>query len=229
MAVVRGWIAHEPEPGGDAAGLLRRVCRVAVRELPAAGAGVSLMTGQGVRGLSAASDPAAERVEDLQFLLGEGPCVDAFGARRPVLVADLAGGARARWPVYSPAAYADGVRAVFAFPLQVGAARLGVLDLFRGHAGPLDHGELSTALTLADVAVEVLLDGHERQNDADGYTDVGHRAQLFQAQGMVMVQLGVPVGDAMIRLRAHAYAEGRRLPDVARDVVERRLRFDRDR
>lgn len=230
-AAVRDLVVGDPEPADDAAGLLRRVCRVAAREMRVAGAGVSLMTATGVRGISAASDPDAERVEDLQFLLGEGPCIEAFEARRPVLVADLARDAGTRWPAYSPAAYADGVRAVFAFPLQVGGARLGVLDMFRGHVGPLGHAELSAAFTFADVAVEMLLNGHGSAGEragVEGFLDVGNRAQLFQAQGMVMVQLGVPVGEALARMRAHAYAEGRGLDDVARDVVERRLRFDRD-
>ena len=57
---------------------------------------------------------------------------------------------------------------------------------------------------------------------------LGFRVQLFQAQGMVMVQLGVSLADALARIRAHAYAENRSLAEVAADVVARRLRFDTD-
>jgi AmiR/NasT family two-component response regulator len=49
------------------------------------------------------------------------------------------------------------------------------------------------------------------------------RAELYQAQGMLSLQLGVDLAEAMIRLRAHAYAHNRPLIDVARDIVERRL------
>jgi hypothetical protein len=227
MAAVRSLLAHET---GDLAVLLRRVCLAATRELAAAGAGISVMTDGGLRGLSAGSDPDAERIEDLQFLLGEGPCISAFDGRRPVLVPDLADAAMTRWPVYAPAAYDGGVRAVFAFPLQVGGVRLGVLDVFRDRPGPLGEAELAVALTFADVTVEALLDRHERDNQRDAIdgpaVDVGHRAQLFQAQGMVMVQLGVPLGEALVRMRAYAYAENRRLADVAHDIVARRLRLD---
>ena len=52
---------------------------------------------------------------------------------------------------------------------------------------------------------------------------------LYQAQGMVMVQLGVSLGEAMSRLRAHAFAENRPLGDVAADVVARRLALQADR
>ena len=43
---------------------------------------------------------------------------------------------------------------------------------------------------------------------------------------MITVQLGVTAAVALVRLRAFAYAHDRRLRDVARDVVARRLRFD---
>ncbi|WP_328459584.1 GAF and ANTAR domain-containing protein [Actinoplanes sp. NBC_00393] len=210
--------------------LLQRVCRAAVEALSASGSGISVMTADGTRGVCATSDPVAERVEELQFVLGEGPCIDAFAARRPVLTADLSDRADDRWPMYAPAARADGVRAVFAFPLQVGAARLGVMDIFRDRVGPLSGAELRTAFTFAELTVEALLDSHKSEvaRDGDGIAvlDVGRRAELFQAQGMVMVQLGVSIGEALARMRAHAYAENRRLEDVARDVVERRLRLD---
>jgi AmiR/NasT family two-component response regulator len=91
---------------------------------------------------------------------------------------------------------------------------------------------LRIAFTFADVTVEALLD---RQEDGAALgardalvSDVQHRAQLFQAQGMVMVQLDVSISEAMIRMRAAAYAQNRRLDDIARDVVGRILRFDRD-
>lgn len=227
---VRGLIAAFTRPGMATRDLLRHLCRTAARELSASGAGISVLTDDGTRGISAASDPLSERVEDLQFVMGEGPCIDAFATRRPVLVPDLEGGAvHRRWPFYAPAATQDGVRAVFAFPLQVGAARLGVLDVLRQRAGPLTDRELPLALTFADVIVEALLD---RQYGPDGSAvlaaDVGPRAELFQAQGMVMVQLGVSLGEALSRIRAHAYAENRPLDDVARDIVARRLRLDED-
>ncbi|MEU4558876.1 GAF and ANTAR domain-containing protein [Actinoplanes sp. NPDC023936] len=224
-AFVRRLIDRQPAD----LGLLQRICLAAVEALAATGSGISVMTSDGTRGVCAASDPLSERVEDFQFVLGEGPCIDAFAARRPVLTPDLSDAGPYRWPFYGPAARGDGVRAVFAFPLQVGAARLGVMDVFRDRAGPLNGAELRTAFTLTEVAVEALLDreqnGVARDGDA-GALEVGRRAELFQAQGMVMMQLGVSIGEALARMRAHAYAQNRRLEEVARDVVERRLRLD---
>ncbi|WP_308167923.1 GAF and ANTAR domain-containing protein [Catellatospora tritici] len=231
-AHVERLISREPASGGDDGGGiagLRRLCSAAVRALSARGAGVTIMAGNGMRGMTAASDSATERLEELQVTLGEGPCREAFECRRPVLVSDLADGAMARWPVYTPEAQAGGVRAVFSFPLQVGAARLGVMDVFRGRVGMLSPQELALALAFAEVAVATLLrrDGSEPY-PAEDWLDrsLGSRAELFQAQGMVSIQLGVGLAEAMVRIRAYAYAHDRRLPDVAADIVARRLRID---
>ncbi len=227
-SAVQGLIDRQP----DHLKLLPRICQAVTAALSASGSGISVMTADGTRGVCATSDPVSERIEELQFVLGEGPCIDAFTARRPVLAADLSEAAAHRWPVYAPAAHDSGVRAVFAFPLQIGAVRLGVMDVFRSRVGPLSDAQLRTAFGFAEVTVEALLalqEGH-LSPDSDGtpMLDVGHRAELFQAQGMVMVQLGVSIEEALVRMRAYAYAESRRLADVARDVVNRRLRLDGD-
>jgi hypothetical protein len=156
--------------------------------------------------------------------------MDAFASRRPVLEGDLSQGGMSRWPVYSAAVLEEGVRAVFAFPLQVGAARMGVFDVYRDGEGSLSPDAFSQALAFAEVATEMLLDGQERA--VPGRADAGldealeNRFELHQAQGMVMVQLGVSLGDALTRLRAHAFANDQALSDVAADVVSRRIRFD---
>jgi hypothetical protein len=219
------WRLVDAQPTETA--LLQRICSAAVEALSASGAGISVMTTDGTRGVCATSDPVSERVEELQFVLGEGPCIDAFTARRPILAADLSDDGGLRWPVYAPAARDAGIQAVFAFPLQVGAARLGVMDVFRGRTGPLSGTELQLAFTLAEITVEALLDLQQgTTRDGDAALDVGRRAELFQAQGMVMMQLGVSISEALVRIRAHAYAENRRLDDVASDIVEGRLRLD---
>lgn len=229
-AQVEALIRKEPAVDGEdgVAGGLRRLCCAARRVLAASGAGLTVMAGGGLRGMTAASDATTERLEELQLTLGEGPCNDAYESMRPVLIPDVADGAMSRWPVYAPAVHAEGVRAVFAFPLQVGAARLGVMDVFRAGAGMLSPDEFTLALTFAEVAVSTLLDGSDSVEASAAWLDdpLGSRAELFQAQGMVMVQLGVSLAEAMVRMRAHAYVNDLRLHDVAADVVARRLSFD---
>jgi len=227
----------EPAGADGVQGDLHRLVAAATRGLRAAGAGMTVMTAGGVRGVGVASDPVTERLEELQLTLGERPCVEAHNHGFPVLVPELAGRAMTRWPGYAPALHAAGIRAVFAFPLQIGAARLGVLDVFHTDAGNLPPDDLALALTFADFAISTLLDRQQRARPPagddgadDGLGDtLGARTTLFQAQGMVMVQLGVPLADALARIRAHAYAEDRDLGDVAADIVARRLTFEAER
>jgi hypothetical protein len=51
-------------------------------------------------------------------------------------------------------------------------------------------------------------------------------AEVHQASGVVSVQLEVSVGEALVRLRAHAFATGHPLSEVAAAVVAHRLRLD---
>ena len=233
VARVRELISQEPAADGDkpaVTGWVQRMCRAAVRDLFAMGVGVSLLPRGSEPITVAASSEASVLVEELQFTLGEGPCIDAYASRSPVLVPDLSATAAKSWPGYAPAAQDHGVRAVFAFPLQVGAARLGALDVYRDHTGSLSAETLSRALTFAEVAMQGLLDaGTGTQETADMMDESeGNRLEVYQAQGMVMVQLGVGAEEALARLRAFAYAHERRLNDVARDVIGRRLELESD-
>jgi len=234
IVAVRALIAGEDPAGAPdgVVGWLRRLCTAAARTVPASGVGISVMGDEGIQGVAAASDRTSQALEELQFALGEGPCIDAFASRRVVLEPDLGQGASARWLAYAPAAHAQGVGAVFAFPLQIGAARLGVMDVYRGSPGSLSDESILQALTFAEVAVETLL-------DAQGKAVIGQAAEgldraldshyvIYQAQGMTMVDLGVPLADALARMRAHAYTHDRPLREIARDIVAGRLRLQPD-
>ena len=229
IAAVRALIAAQDPAGGPAGvvGWLGRLCTVAARTVPASGVGVSVMGEEGTRGVAAASDPVGRMLEELQFALGEGPCIDAFVSRRVVLEPDLGNGASARWLAYAPAAHAQGVGAVFAFPLQVGAARLGVMDVYRNSPGLLSEASFAQALTFAEVAVEMLLDAQSKAVAGEVAEGLDHALDshyvVYQAQGMTMVDLGVSLVEALARMRAHAYAHGRPLWEIARDIVAGRL------
>ena len=134
--------------------------------------------------------------------------------------------------MYVSAVQERGVRSVFAFPLRTGAASIGVLDVFRPGPGRMTQEDVAQSLTFAEIARVAMLDGQDNATDGavpDGFDEApGYRAEVFQAQGMVMVQLGVSLAEALLRIRAYAYAEGRPLADVARDIVARTLRFGED-
>lgn len=206
------------------------LCRACVGELDLAGAAIVLRAPPDRRHVSGLAGPLAEPMEDLQAVVGEGPVADAWEGRRPVLARPLSAPEYTRrWPAFTPAAARLGVDAAFAFPLQVGAIRLGALSAYRTSGDALTDDQLSDALVYADVATAMTLelgagDGFAASVDLDGLTTVS-TAVVYQATGMVSVQLGTSVEDAFVRMRAYAYAHDRRLADVARDIVARRLRL----
>lgn len=230
-------------PRGDADGreLARHICTAYVAGIDVDGAAMSLLTGSVHRETLSATDATAATLEDLQFTLGEGACLEAASSGMPVLVPDIHDDVHtARWPVFAAAvAEQTGVRALFAVPLQLGTINVGVLDLYRTTPGPLLGHELRDVTAATDTAMLMLLGARPRpeRDDATG-TDGGRggappeqgfdRLEVHQATGMVLVQLDIPAEDAFARLRAYAFAHRRPLSDVARDVVARRLVFTDD-
>ncbi len=205
------------------------LCAACAATLPVTGVGLALMDRQGPAGLVAVTDGVVTVMEELQFSLGEGPCLDSSRLGRPVLQPELRVTGPERWPGFGRAAVESGIEAIFAFPLQVGGSRLGVLGLYRDTPGPLSPDALGEALNFADAAVQVLLHlqdqmplGSDLHPDLAG---VNSRVEVHQATGMVAVQACVGVPEALLLLRAHAYAEQRSILATAHDVVTRTLRF----
>ena len=215
--------AREALNGRDA-----RLCRACAGVLEVSGAGISVMS-QSHSGRVCVSNARMEALEELQYTLGEGPCQDAYISGVPTLIASLDDTA-ARWPTFASEAVEAGIRAVFAFPLTQTNIPFGVLTLYQEAPGPLNPTQRDDCAAVVDVLSETMLSVAasvppgtlpSQLDDA-----VAHRAEVHQAAGMVAVQLGASVADALVRLRAHAFAHSQSVSAVASDVVARRLRLD---
>ncbi len=223
-------VAERDATGGPGE-LMGRLCRFAVDEMSLSGCALALMPGTESANLLASAGPRARTITDLQMDLGEGPCVQAYISRLPVLLPDLAAGEAARWPAFAAAALAVGVQAEFSLPLSVGRNGLGTLDLCRDTPGMLSDEHLSDALVAAAIARDAVLYqqyapggmGLEELLEETASTD---RIVIHQATGMIAAQLDETVSNALARLRAAAFGSGRPMYDIAQDVVERRVRFD---
>jgi hypothetical protein len=224
---VWAWITSEHED--DAPVSMAALCTAAARRLGVDGVSVTAVSGALAREPLAASDELSALLEELQFTTGEGPSAEEFWLGAPVLIADLESSA-ARWPGFVPEAVAVGARAMFALPLQAGAIRVGVMSLYRALPGPLSAGDLADVLVFADFALQLLLDASSGISELPGYGLLNglsdRRAVVYQATGMISVQLGVTLEEALARLRAHAFAGSTAIGEVASEVVARRLRFD---
>jgi GAF domain-containing protein len=214
---------------GDGRWSSARLCDATRDIVGVSGAGVMIMSGDLPGGSLCTTNDVSNTIEELQYTLGEGPCVDAFHERRVVLEPDLAHSGRSRWLAFTPPAVEAGVGAVFAFPLQVGNARLGALDLYRDAPGPLSDDQHADALAMAEVITHWVLDVQADAPPGSVADELERHADFHlvvqNAAGAVSVQLGVSITEALIRLRAYAFSNDRLLRDVAEDVVARRLRF----
>lgn len=195
-------------------------------------AAISLVFAGAASGTLGSSGAGARAYDELQFTFGEGPCLDSVALRAPVLIADLANRDDGRWPAYGPAMLDYKIRGIFAIPVVVAGEFVGALDLFRAQPGELPVDQLAGAVVAAELAGMPLLDlmhsdlqAAVNDPDSDAWAEFNalSRTEVSQATGMLVAQLGVEPAEALVRLRAHAYATNRSATAVARDILDRRL------
>jgi hypothetical protein len=211
------------------------LCEACVALFDVDAAAISLVIDGASSGTLGSSSAAARRYDELQFTMGEGPCLDSVTHRIPMLAVDLT--EEPRWPAYGPALLAHNIRSVYALPIVVAAEFIGALDLFRAQPGQLEGGALAGAIAaveLAGISVLDLLDADlqaafsDPNSNAWAELDALTRAEVSQATGMLVAQLGVEPAEALVRLRAYAYATARSATDVARDILDGRLKLAAD-
>ena len=210
---------------GEDRPLTWRACHALNDILQTDGASITLENSSVARVTLCATDDNAGFLENLQDVLEEGPCRDAFASGRPSqsLLDDAA---EARWPQFTPAAEkvlgADG--ALWSLPMRSDGAVIGTVSLYRLQPEPLTGG-VSGAQTLVDAVTRLLV--HDPLALAPLSMAAGEgwssRAIVQQATGVVAAQLEISIGDALSVLRSYAFATGSQLPDVARQVVNRTL------
>jgi GAF domain/ANTAR domain len=221
-------------------------CETAARLTGVDGAAVAVLsTTTVVRELVHASDARAQQIDELQFTVGEGPCLDAYRLDQPQMHAHLLGDgtAASRWPMFTAEIIELGVRAVFAFPVPGPVRPIAVLELYRLTPGPLHDHEHAAAITCAatigatlqenwhiqlagaptpSAALDaVAVAGADPHEPADPFT----RSRIHIAAGMMAVQLGVSSAEALDRLRAYSFSHHRSIAAVAAEVIERRVSF----
>ncbi|MFI6043789.1 GAF and ANTAR domain-containing protein [Nocardia sp. NPDC051321] len=238
---------HSGTAGGFLTGV-RDICASVVRLTNVDGAAVAVFRGTSAdRELVYATDAVARDIDELQFVVGEGPCLEAYRHNRRQIWGDLQiSDARTRWPAFTAEALTLGARAAFAFPITAATRPIGVLELYRASVGPLteDAQEAAAACAVAVGRMVYLSEKRRGRSPRRGENDFGtdafdhhspplpfSRAAVYVAADLAAVQLAVSVAEALDRLRAYAYANGRSIIDVAADILTHRLslRNQRDR
>jgi NADH:ubiquinone oxidoreductase subunit 3 (subunit A) len=198
--------------------------------LSVAGATISLMTDEHMTSLCV-SDAPMTALEDLQFTVGEGPTIEAFETGNPALEPQLRTALADRWPRLAGLLVDFDVEGVFAFPLRVGAARIGVLTLYQRFPAGLSPAQRADAFIAADVLAHVILAIEAKTQpetlDAAFQEAASLRAETHQASGMVSEQLHVDVAAALVLLRSRAYATDSPIAELSVAIIDGRIRAER--
>jgi hypothetical protein len=211
----------------------RGLCNACAELLVVSGAGITVMGNGQANGPVCVSSNRVAALEDLQFTMGIGPCQDAYATGRPVHAASFDQLASNRWPSFVAQARNSGIGAVFAYPLSLNGAKVGVMTLYQDGEGALGSVQHQDSVVVAQIITETILSLQDVAPAGTLSTDlneiIAYRAQVHQASGMVSIQLEVPVTEALLRIRAHAFSAGLSTGTVAADIVARRLRLVDDR
>lgn len=203
--------------------------RVFLDMLPVTGISIAVFSGAARHSTIYSSDPVAARIDELQFDLGEGPSFDTIRTTEPILLGSLDPQHTTRWPTFATSLAETTARALFVFPMVMGAVCVGAASAYRTSAGDLDEDDITTGLSIArSIAGPALRRAVVLSEDEAVFDDIAVielRREVHQATGMVLAQLNVTPTDAFARLRAYAFTTNQTVQDVAREVLSRRLDF----
>ncbi|MGW6271212.1 ANTAR domain-containing protein [Streptomyces sp. NPDC055060] len=174
------------------------------------------------------SDAASARLEDLQFVLGQGPGLLMQGEATLRELPDLERLLDRQWPQYAAEAEELGVAALFVWPVHIGTVQIGTMTGYRRTAGPLTQEQAAEGWLVADALAQHVLNHWPTGNgNGNGPGHVGavdlHRAEVHQATGVLSERLGVSPAEALDRLRARAFASGLPLVDAAHALIRQEL------
>jgi hypothetical protein len=209
------------------------LCETAVRLAGVDGAAVAVMMSPQSRELVYSSDDLAQEIDEIQFVVGEGPCFDAYHLQWLQLWPGLdADPRRDRWLAFSASVQNRGVRAVFAFPVP---GPLGVLELYRRTPGPLSDDQIDIATACADAIGDIVRAQFQTNGqliaEATGTAEAASlhpsnpftRSRVHEAREVVAQQLDISPDEALARIRAHSYAQDLSTIEAAADILQGRF------
>jgi GAF domain-containing protein len=195
--------------------VLDRLARAACTAIPGVDyAGVSIGRRTGIETM-AATDPLVEQADQLQYELGEGPCLDAMGGKKLALVHDMRD--EPRWPRFAPLAAELGVLSQMGVEIFRQGSTVGGLNLYAGRPGAFDD-TTEHAATIFAMHAAIALD---KTMTVTHLTDALRSRQLIgQAVGIVMQRHVVDEHAAFRYLVRVSQNSNTRLRDVAQTLVD---------
>jgi hypothetical protein len=206
----------------DVVELLTTLADRCVEVLDVSAAGLMLAAPEGELRAVASSSEAMRLVELFELQSQEGPCLDCFRTRQPVLNQHL-GQVEDRWPRFKSVALEAGFHSVHALPMRLRGDIIGALSLFRSDRGDLEEADIVTGQALADVATITILQHRAVLETQLVNAQLSHalnsRIVIEQAKGVLAERERLTMEDAFSRMRNHARNNNFKLIEVAERVV----------
>lgn len=209
---------------------LERLLAAFLARLPADDAAASVLGTPFEPEILLATSGRAARLDEAQIDLGQGPAWDACRTYRPVEM--VPGSARdfAFWPMFALSADAAKIGSIVAVPMVVGTSSIGAVTLYSSRETRLGADQLHFAERLSGVLARAFVEQVTTSDESGAPPDAAlSRREVHQATGMVVAQTKSTPADALLMIRAYAFAEDMSVRRVAADIVARKLDFSPDR
>lgn len=212
------------------------LCGACVTLLDVDGAVLTLVDDGAVSSALGSSGELSSRLIEMQFTLGEGPCLEVAGSATAMAI-DLGSPHAQRWPAFAREASLLGVRAMFVLPVAVVGSPIGTLCLHRNRAEPFVGAVNEGCFLAAELAGMPLLDliaidlhAAAADDTSSAWKEIASlsRSEVYQAVGVLMVQLEMTPAEALVRLRGYAFAHGMTTSELAYDILEHRRDLRQD-
>jgi GAF domain-containing protein len=213
----------------DVVELLTTLADRCVEVLDVSAAGLMLISPDGDLRVVASSSEAMRMVELFELQSQEGPCLDCYRSRQPVLNQHL-GALEHRWPQFEPVALEAGFRSVHALPMRLRGNVIGALNLFRADRADLDEADILTGQALADAATITVLQHQAVLETQLVNARLSHalesRIIIEQAKGVLAERAGLSMEAAFSAMRGRARNHNEKLIDVAEGVIDGTISVD---
>lgn len=210
----------------DLESLLTQVAEYAVHAIPGAdGAGLTLIE-RDRPDTVVATDPFVTEIDDIQYGMGQGPCISAVAEARPVLSGSLGGDSR--WPRFGGRIARLGVHSVVSLPLVTPDGVVGAMNVYARAKNVFDERAAQLGMVFAAPAAIAVQNAHAlaqtRRLAEQLQVALETRGVVDRAIGIMMSRTGGTEAEAMNRLRELSQAEHRKLAVVARGIVDEAVR-----
>jgi GAF domain-containing protein len=207
----------------DLDGVFKEIADLAKRTIPgAAEVSVTLVRSKGAHTAAFTGDLALA-LDESQYRLGHGPCLDAAESTTTQLVSDMA--SEDRWPDWTSRAREAGAHSSLSIGLPVQEAVTGALNIYATSPDAFDDDAVALAQTFAGYAAVAMANAYLYDAKATlaqhMEAAMASRAIIEQAKGVIMGERRCTAEEAFAILNKVSQDSNVKVRDVAAALVAR--------